>query len=45
MVKKYEFIDRILYLIRKELEEKLPEEASLDEMYLEFKKIDTLKGN
>jgi hypothetical protein len=44
MVKKYEFIDRILFLIRKELEENLPEEAPLDEMYLEFQRTNIIKG-
>ena len=43
MVKKYEFIDRILYLIRKRLEKNLPDETSLSEMIekakIEIKKI------
>jgi hypothetical protein len=47
MIKRFEFIEKIIYLLRKELEENLPEESSLDDMfsYLEktFKKL--LKGN
>lgn len=32
MVKRYEFIERIVYLIREQLEDKLPIEDTLDEM-------------
>jgi len=32
MIKRFEFIERTLYLIRKLLEEHLPEEAIFDEM-------------
>jgi hypothetical protein len=32
MVKRYEYIERILFLIRKKLEENLPEETTLEEM-------------
>lgn len=39
MIKKYEFIERIIYLARKELSENLPEEATLDEMVDKAKKI------
>lgn len=38
-MKKYDFVDRTLYLIRRELEEHLPIEATLDEMIEETKKI------
>ena len=37
MIKRYEFIERILFLIRRELDN-LPSEATLDEMYFEFEK-------
>ena len=39
MVKKYEFIERTLYLIRKLLEEYLPKEAILDEMVEKRRKL------
>jgi len=39
MVKRYEFIEKTLYLIRQELEEKLPDESILDEMIDKAKKI------
>jgi hypothetical protein len=39
MVKKYEFIDRICFLVRKRLEEILPSQATLDEMYFYLRKI------
>jgi phage regulator Rha-like protein len=32
MMKRYDFIEKTLYLIRKLLEEYLPKEATLDEM-------------
>lgn len=32
MIKKEEFIERTLYLIQRELSEKLPDETTLDEM-------------
>jgi len=32
MIKKYDFIDKIIYLIRKELEKSIPEEDTLEEM-------------
>jgi len=32
MIKKYDFIDRIIYLIKKELEKSLSEEDTLEEM-------------
>jgi hypothetical protein len=32
MVKRYEFIERTLYLVRKILSENLPDEATLEEM-------------
>lgn len=41
MIKRYEFIERTLYLIRKELEENLPDEDTLDEMVTKTKKIVT----
>jgi hypothetical protein len=39
MIKKYQFIDRVVYLVRKGLEEILPEQATLDEMYFYLEKI------
>lgn len=39
MVKKYDFIDRVLFLIRKKLEEDLPKEATLDEMIQKYEKL------
>ena len=39
MEKKYEFIDRTLYLLRKEMEEKLPNETTLDEMIQKLNRI------
>jgi hypothetical protein len=42
MIKKHEFIDRTLYLIRKKLEENLPDEVSLNEM-IERAKIEIRK--
>jgi len=39
MIKKYQFIDRTVYLVRKWLEEILPEQATLDEMYSYLEKI------
>jgi hypothetical protein len=41
MIKRYEFIERTLYLIRKELEENLPDEDTLDEIVTKTKKIVT----
>jgi len=38
VIKRYEFIERTLYLIRKTLEDKLSEEATLNEFIEEFKK-------
>jgi len=32
MIRRFEFIEKTLYLIRKELSEKLPIEGTLDEM-------------
>lgn len=32
MMRRYEFVDRCVALIREELEKNLPEEATLDEM-------------
>jgi len=32
MIKRYDFVDRIIYLIRKDLEKSLPEEDTLEEM-------------
>jgi hypothetical protein len=32
MIKRYEFIERTIYLIRQKLEENLPDEATLEEM-------------
>jgi hypothetical protein len=32
MVKRYEFTEKTIYLIRKKLEENLPDEATLEEM-------------
>lgn len=39
MVKRYDFIERTLYLIRRELSEKLPDEEILDEMIKKAKDI------
>ena len=39
MIKRYEFIERVIYLLRKRLESELPEEATLDEMISYFEKI------
>lgn len=39
MEKRYEFIDRTIYLIRKILEENLPKEATLDEMVVKRDKL------
>jgi len=39
MVKKYQFIDRVCYLVRKGLEEILPSQGTLDEMYSYLEKI------
>jgi len=39
MIKKYQIIEKIVYLIRKGLEEILPEQATLDEMYSYLEKI------
>jgi hypothetical protein len=39
MEKRYEFIERSLYLLRKEMENNLPLEATLEEMLIELKKI------
>jgi len=39
VIKKYQFIDRTVYLVRKWLEEILPEQATLDEMYSYLEKI------
>lgn len=38
MVKRYEFIERILFLIRKKLDD-LPSEATLDEMIEKYKEL------
>ena len=39
MIKKYEFIDRTLFLIRKLLADNLSEEATLDEMVSRRNKV------
>lgn len=39
MVKRHEFIERTLFLIRKKLSERLPDEDTLDEMIKEYKKL------
>jgi hypothetical protein len=39
MIKKYQFIDRVVYLVRKWLEEILPKQGTLDEMYRHLEKI------
>ena len=39
MEKRHEFIEKTLYLIRKEFEKKLPKEATLEEMISRAKKI------
>jgi hypothetical protein len=39
MIKRYDFVDRIIYLIRKDLEKSLPEEDTLEEMYNCLEKI------
>jgi hypothetical protein len=39
MIKKYEFIDRTLFLIRKLLADNLVDESTLDEMVIERNKL------
>ncbi len=39
MIKRHEFIERTLFLIRKELSQQLPNEAILDDMIDKTKKI------
>ena len=39
MMKRYDFVDRTIYLIRKELEQNLPDEDTLDEMIKKAKEI------
>jgi len=39
MEKRYDFIERSLYLLRKEMENNLPLEGTLEEMLEELKKI------
>ena len=39
MVKRYEFIERINYLIREKLSKNLPEESTLDEMVNKAKQL------
>ena len=39
MIKRYEFIERTLYLIRTKLENKLPSEGTLEEMIDKAKKL------
>jgi len=39
MIKRHEFIERSLHLLRKEMENNLPFEATLEEMLIELKKI------
>ena len=39
MEKRYDFIERILFLIRKDLSEKLPIEDTLDNMFKKSKPI------
>jgi len=39
MVKRHEFIERTLYLIRKELSEHLPNEDTFDEMIKKYKEF------
>ena len=39
MMKRYDFIDRTIYLIRKELEQKLPNETTLDEFIDKAKEL------
>ena len=39
MIKRYDFVDKVIYLIRKELEKKLPIEAPIDEMVDKYKEL------
>ena len=39
MIKKSKFIDRTLFLLRKIMEENLPDEATLDEMIEKLNKL------
>ena len=39
MIKRFEFIEKIIYLLRKELEENLPDEATLEDFYIHLEKI------
>lgn len=38
-IKRYEFIEKVLYLIRKKLEQKLPLEATLKKMIDKYREI------
>lgn len=39
MEKRYDFVERTIYLIRKLLEEQLPKEGTLDEMVIQRDKL------
>ena len=39
MIKRFEFIERTLYLIREKLSKKLPDEATLEEMIEKAKEL------
>ena len=39
MEKRYEYIERIMYLIREKLENNLPDEVTLDEMIMKYKEL------
>jgi len=39
MVKRYDFVDRVIYLIREKLENNLPDEVTLDEMIVKYKEL------
>jgi len=39
MIKRYDFIERTIYLIREKLENNLPEEDTLEEMIIKAKEL------
>lgn len=39
MMKRYEFIERVIYLLREKMEHQLPDEATMDELIEKTKDI------
>ena len=39
MIKRYDFVDRLIYLIKEKLENNLPDEATLEEMIQKTKEL------